>query len=127
MGGDALERAICKNFPNAPKGNEEEAQRQIDKLIATNAENYREFIQSTNAEIMEGAGFGINGNIWSLTADSVLTSCAGGILPLDTTVLAEVLQFGEYLKLTPEQHHRIVGEPHELEGYVNLTFGESAR
>ncbi|KAI4225446.1 MAG: hypothetical protein L6R40_008359 [Gallowayella cf. fulva] len=106
VGGDALERAICKNFPNAPKGNEEEAQRQIDKLIATNAENYREFIQSTNAEIMEGAGFGIN----------------GGILPLDTTVLAEVLQFGEYLKLTPEQHHRIVGEPHELEGEIKSYF-----
>ncbi|KAL8816092.1 MAG: hypothetical protein Q9223_004847 [Gallowayella weberi] len=63
MSCDLIETAICKNFANAPKGLEMAAQIHINKLISDNAEDYRHFVHKANAELIAGAGFGVNGDV----------------------------------------------------------------
>ncbi|KAL8798918.1 MAG: hypothetical protein Q9182_006290 [Xanthomendoza sp. 2 TL-2023] len=106
LSGDLIETAICKNFANAPKGLEKEAQIYINKLISDNEEDYRHFIHRTNAELIAGAGFGVNGDV----------------IPGDTTVLGEILQYGDYLVLNTEQHKRFVLEPSLIETEMKNYF-----
>lgn len=61
MGGDALERALCKDVPSEPKNYEEESRLKIEDLINTQMQAYRSLILQTNADMVRGVGFGEDG------------------------------------------------------------------
>lgn len=116
MGGDALTNAICKHFPNAPEDEEAQWKLKIDYMIRTNGDDYRRMIDSTISDITLGAGFGDNGFIPDTWKGRIVANPrAGTLVAGDTSVLATILQFGEYRDLTPEQHRRFVMEPSLIE------------
>ncbi|KAI4086032.1 MAG: hypothetical protein LQ344_007905 [Seirophora lacunosa] len=116
LGGDALTNSICKRFPNAPKDEEAQWTLKLDYIIRTHGDQYRRVVDSTIGDIALGAGFGENGFIQdSWTGQIVANPRAGTLVAGDESVLATVLQFGEYLSLTREQHRRFVTEPSLIE------------
>ncbi|KAI4113648.1 MAG: hypothetical protein LQ345_005412 [Seirophora villosa] len=123
LGGDALTNSICKRFPNAPKDEEAQWKLKLDYIIRTHGDHYRRVVDSTIGDIALGAGFGENGFIQdSWTSQIIANPRAGTLVAGDESVLATVLQFGEYLSLTREQHRRFVTEPSLIEQDITKYF-----
>ncbi|KAL8649706.1 MAG: hypothetical protein Q9210_004245 [Variospora velana] len=123
VGGDALTNAICKHFPNAPRDEEAQWKLKIDYMIRTNGDDYRRMVDSTINDITLGAGFGDNGFIQDSWKGWIVANPRTGTLVAgDTSVLATILQFGEYRDLNPEQHRRFVTEPSLIEQDITKYF-----
>ncbi|KAL9000474.1 MAG: hypothetical protein Q9188_005674 [Gyalolechia gomerana] len=106
VGGDALTRSVCANFPNAPENYEKEAKLAIDRFIRASGEDYRAMVEGSNSDIEHGIAF----------------SEGAAVLLGHGTVLANVLQFGEYVQLSPEQHRRFVEQPTLIEQDIKAHF-----
>lgn len=85
-------------------------------MIRTNFVHYRRLVDESIGNITYGVAIGENDTMEGAPSVSlVLTSCSGDPLPGGTTVLANVLQDGEWLEFTNEQHRRFVTEPSLIE------------
>ncbi|KAL8982366.1 MAG: hypothetical protein Q9205_003099 [Flavoplaca limonia] len=106
VGGDAIERAVCKEVPSAPENYESESLIKIQNMINNQMQDYRSLIDKTNADVLSGVGFGTDGAIE-----------AG-----DDTMLAQMIQYGDYLDLDHSQTRRFMAEPSLIEQEIKNQF-----
>ncbi|KAL8667746.1 MAG: hypothetical protein Q9168_007210 [Polycauliona sp. 1 TL-2023] len=106
VAGDPLEKAMCKNVANPPDDYEAEALLKIQGLINDQMQDYRSVIEKTSADTLRGVGFGE----------------AGAVKAGDTTMLAEMLHYGDYLDLELTQSRRFITEPTLIERDIKTHF-----
>lgn len=91
-------------------------------MIEKHAENYRRFVDASAGNSTKGAGFGEHGTSRVTLSDQIFAYYfEGELVPGDESVLATVLQEGEYLELTADQHRRFVTEPSLIEQLVSCS------
>ncbi|KAL8881803.1 MAG: hypothetical protein Q9198_001064 [Flavoplaca austrocitrina] len=99
-------KSRLQGSPIGPKNYESESLIKIQNMINNQMQDYRSLIDKTNADVLSGVGFGTDG-----------ATEAG-----DDTMLAQMIQYGDYLDLDHSRTRRFMAEPSLIEQEIKNQF-----